>query len=84
MSSILSRRTDAFASGARPVSAEPMSWHDSSWDLRQGLEVAELTHWPHDLVPAANGPAHAAPTGMAGVRALRPTWDRTPSDQVRR
>ena len=81
MSSTLSRRTDAFTSGARPGPAEPMSWHDSSWDLRQGLDVAELTHWPHDLTAAANATSHAAP---ARVHALRPTWDRTPSDQVRR
>jgi hypothetical protein len=83
MSSTLSRRFDAFAAGARHVPAEPMSWHDSSWDLRQGLEVAELTTWPHELAPAANAAQHAAPAG-AGARALRPTWDRLPTDQVRR
>jgi hypothetical protein len=84
MSSTPSRRTDPFGFGTRPTSAEPMSWHDSSWDLRQGLEVAELTHWPHDLMPAANAASSALPSGGAAVRALRPAWDRTPADQIRR
>ena len=65
MSSTLSRRFDAFSAGARHVPAEPMSWHDSSWDLRQGLEVAELSTWPHELVPAANAAQHAAPACTA-------------------
>lgn len=33
-------------------SAEPrheVNWFDSSWDLRRGLDVAELHDWPADL-----------------------------------
>lgn len=32
------------------------SCFDSSWDLRQGLEVAELEALPEDLLPSAAAP----------------------------
>lgn len=41
------------AAEAAPVDA---SCFDSSWDLRQGLEVAELEALPEDLLPPTLAP----------------------------
>jgi hypothetical protein len=35
---------------SREPAAPPMSWHDSTWDLRRGLEVLEDV--PGELLPA--------------------------------
>jgi hypothetical protein len=44
--------TDLFATPrpARDVGSLPQSWHDSTWDLRRGLDVVEEV--PGELLPA--------------------------------